>query len=259
MIFYFTGTGNSLYAARYLEEELVSIPQIIDKEPMTFEADKIGIVCPVYGHEVPSMVREFLKKETFHTDYFYMVLTYGNRHGGAAELAAELCEKCGIWPSYINVLLMVDNWLPSFDMDEQMKLDKKVEEQLAAIRADIDSRKRGIAKVTDTDRAAHQQLLAGMAKLPADAWQHLIRIGDGCVGCGICVRVCPSGTSRMETGRAVHVPGTCETCLACVHSCPQKAIGLTVPEKNPSARYRNEHISLKDLVEANCRTKERGE
>ena len=169
MIFYFTGTGNSLYAARYLEEELVSITQIIDNEPMTFEADKIGIVCPVYGHEVPSMVREFLKKETFHTDYFYMVLTYGNRHGGAAELAAELCEKCGIWPSYINVLLMVDNWLPSFDMDEQMKLDKKVEEQLAAIRADIDSRKRGIAKVTDTDRATHQQFLAGMTKLPADA------------------------------------------------------------------------------------------
>lgn len=73
-------------------------------------------------------------------------------------------------------------------------------------------------------------------------------------GADLCV--CPSASIHMENGRAVHVPGRCESCLACVHSCPQKAIGLNVPEKNPDARYRNEHISLKDLVEANCRIEE---
>ena len=65
-------------------------PQAIHREPLDFTADAIGIVCPVYGHEVPPMVREFLEKAQFHTDYFYMVLTYGNRHGGAAELAQRL-------------------------------------------------------------------------------------------------------------------------------------------------------------------------
>lgn len=251
MLFYFTGTGNSLYAAKQLEEELVSIPQVINREQLVFEADKIGIVCPVYGHEVPPMVREFMEKAEFHTDYFYMVLTYGNRHGGAAELAEQLCEKCGIRPDYINVLLMVDNWLPSFDMDEQVKLDKKVEEHLRQIREDIDSRRHMISEVTDADRAAHQQFLSNMAKMPADAWQHLIRIGEGCIGCGICVSVCPSGSLHLENGRAVHVPGRCQTCLACVHSCPQKAAGLSIPEKNPDARYRNEHISLSEIVRAN--------
>lgn len=82
MVFYFTATGNSLYAAKYLEEEPVSIPQVLKQEHLEFEADKIGIVCPVYGHEVPDMVKEFLKKAVFRTEYFYMVLTYGNRHGG---------------------------------------------------------------------------------------------------------------------------------------------------------------------------------
>ena len=87
MIFYFTATGNSLYAARYLEEELISIPQVMDQEKLEFAGERIGVVCPVYGHEVPPMVKEFLKKASFKTEYFYMVLTYGNRHGGAAELA----------------------------------------------------------------------------------------------------------------------------------------------------------------------------
>lgn len=40
------------------------------------------------------MVKDFLKKTTFHTDYFYMILTYGNRHGGAAELAQKFCQEC---------------------------------------------------------------------------------------------------------------------------------------------------------------------
>lgn len=65
MVFYFTGTGNSLYVAGHLEENPVSIPQLMRadrKEPLEFEADSIGIVSPVYGHEVPPMVREFLKK-----------------------------------------------------------------------------------------------------------------------------------------------------------------------------------------------------
>lgn len=76
---------------------------------------------------------------------------------------------------------------------------------------------------------------------------------DGCIGCGICEKVCPSGSIRLREGKAVYTPGYCQTCLACIHACPQKAIGLTIPEKNPGARYRNEHISQDEIVMANCR------
>ena len=251
MVFYFTGTGNSLYIAKHIEEHPISIPQVIHKEHQAYSADSIGIVAPVYGHEVPQMVKDFLKKNTFRTDYFYMILTYGNRHGGAAELAQKLCWECGIAVRYINVIQMVDNWLPSFDMDEQRTIDKHIPEQLVPILTDLHAKKSAIAPVTDADRAAHQQFLAGVSKLPADAWQHLIRVTDACIGCGICEKVCPSGSIRVVNGKAVHTPGNCQTCLACVHTCPQKAIGLAMPEKNPNARYRNEHVSLTEIIAAN--------
>ena len=251
MIFYFTGTGNSLYIAKQLEECPVSIPQAMKQETLDFTAERIGIVSPVYGHEMPQMVKDFLNKAKFHTDYFYIILTYGNRHGGAAELAKQYCDECGMTVNYINVIQMVDNWLPSFDMNEQKAIDKHIPQQLAPILADLDAKKNAISPVTDTDRAAHQQFLAGISRMPADAWQHLLKISDTCIGCGVCEKVCPSGSIRVENGKAVHHAGNCQTCLACVHACPQKAIGLVMPEKNPNARYRNEHISLQEIISAN--------
>lgn len=251
MVFYFTGTGNSLYVAKQLEHSPLSIPQIIKQQNLDFTDERIGIVAPIYGHEMPDMVKEFLKQSQFHTNYFYLVLTYGNRHGGAAELAQKYCSECRIQANYINVIEMVDNWLPSFDMDEQRKINKHIDDKLAQITEDIKQRKEYIAEVTSVDRAAHQQFLSRMSALPTDIWQHMIQITDKCVGCGICEKVCPSASIRITNGKASFTPGRCQTCLACVHACPKKAIGLSIPEKNKNARYRNEHISLQEIIESN--------
>ena len=42
MIFYFTGTGNSLYAAKHFDKELYSIPKEMKKESRKYTA---GILC----------------------------------------------------------------------------------------------------------------------------------------------------------------------------------------------------------------------
>lgn len=70
MVFYFTATGNSLYIAKQIEPDPVSIPQAMRREQLEFTAERIGVVAPVYGHEMPPMVREFLRRAVFHTDYF---------------------------------------------------------------------------------------------------------------------------------------------------------------------------------------------
>ena len=256
MVFYFTATGNSLYAAKQLDKAPISIAQAIHDKEKVYKADQIGIVCPVFGHEVPELVREFLKQVSFETPYFYMVLTYGNRHGGAAELAQKMLEEMKIHPSYINVLLMVDNFLPGFDMNEQKALDKKVDEQLEQIREDIEAGKQMISPVTDADRAAHQEYLSRMAKMPADAFSHLYRITEECVGCGICTKVCPRSCFSIKDRKSVWNAEGCITCMACVHACPTMAIQLNMPEKNPKARYRNENISICEIVDANNQKEE---
>lgn len=66
---------------------------------------------------------------------------------------------------------------------------------------------------------------------------------------------CPSASVWPEGGRAVHISGNCQTCLACAHLCTQKAVQLNVPEKNPNARYRNPHVALNEIMQANNQAK----
>ena len=139
MVFYFTATGNSLYAAKQFDTELVSIPQELKKTERHYKADSIGIVCPLYELDMPEVIKEFIKNSEFETDYFYIVITYGCHHGGVAERVQEYLTSIGKKADYINTVIMLDNALPVFDMEEQKKLEpeKKVDEHLAAIKADI--------------------------------------------------------------------------------------------------------------------------
>ena len=76
-------------------------------------------------------------------------------------------------------------------------------------------------------------------------------VTDACIGCGICVEVCPRGNYKL-TSQGVTTEGDCEFCFACIQNCPQKAIQFKqMREVNPNARYRNEHVSLWSIKEAN--------
>lgn len=251
MIFYFTATGNSLYAAKQLEEHPISIAQAIHDREKLYRADRIGIVCPVFGHEMPQLVKEFLKGARFETDYFYILLTYGNRHGGAAELAGNFAGSLGIDLAYINVILMADNFLPAFDMDEQRRLDKKVDEQMERIREDIAEKRRWTAPVTERDRAVHREFLKKLSGTPPDFLKNLYEITEECIGCGICQRICPEGCFHLEGQKSVWNSAGCIGCMACIHACPMLAIKLRIPEKNPKARYRNENIRINEIIAAN--------
>lgn len=254
MVFYFTGTGNSLYAAKTLDGDYRSIPQAIH-EGRHFCAPVIGVICPIYGHEMPDMVKRFLAETELETQYFYLVLTYGNRHGGAAELAESYLEGTGKHADYITTLKMTDNFLPSFDMDEQLAAEpeKRIEEHLAKIRQDIDRRRRWQQPVTEEDRKWHREFVRYRANAAAQTGGDFYEVTEKCIGCGICTRVCPAGCITLKDQRAVYAEGSlpCQLCMACVHNCPKNAICLRVPEKNPEARYRNSHIRLTEIVAAN--------
>lgn len=84
MIFYFSATGNSLYVSRQLAGDngvLLSIPQEIHNENPVYEAEEIGIVCPVYCFLPPAIVQDFIARSTFKADYFFTIGTFGAHNG----------------------------------------------------------------------------------------------------------------------------------------------------------------------------------
>lgn len=251
MVFYFTATGNSLYVAKQFSDTPVSIPQIMRGKQRRFSDDTIGIVCPVFAGQPPKMVVKFLEESEFEAEYLYIILTYGHDESDSPEFTARLAEKYGVFVDYIAAIKMVDNYLPVFDMEEETAVEKHVEEQIeAAVRA-VSERKHGVPEATKEQRKLHARVARMNRLTPAFNNGSQIKVNGGCIGCGICAKVCPVNNFYVENGQAKRKQKTCEFCLACAQNCPQKAIGLRMADKNPAARYRNEHISLQEIMAAN--------
>lgn len=256
-ILYFTATGNSLYVAKQFDGKIISIPQAIKEKQYEFADDVIGVVCPVYCNMPPKIVLEFLSEAKLKAEYKFMILTYGHTNFGAAGLAQELCKEQSF--DYIQTVLMVDNYLPMFDMNKETAIDKKLDKQLAKIKEDIAAKVKVIPK-----RGACDKLKGGMADKYFSAHPELndgsaITVTDKCVGCGICVKVCPIGNFYLANGVAKRKSETCEFCLACANLCTNKAIICKYSDKNPDARYRNPNVTLCEIIKANsqCSTENR--
>ena len=244
IILYFTATGNSLYVARQL-------------------ADEIGIVYPIYGQMPPNMVRRFIQKARLKAAYKFAVLTYGNMQFVAAGIWDELSRKSGNAFDYITSILMVDNWLPNFDMNEQIKIDKHIPESLERITADIAARKHEIPSTEERARQLFDRFIRDRGLDPEVGYlmhsEDYFVVTDACIGCAVCTEVCPRGNYEL-TSTGVKTEGDCDFCFACIQNCPQKAIKfaelpdspfLAHGEKNPDVRFRNEHVSLWSIKEAN--------
>ena len=54
----------------------------------------------------------------------------------------------------------------------------------------------------------------------------LIITKEKCVGCTLCVKVCPFGALYMENKKAVVRPEQCTLCGACVETCKFDAIEI---------------------------------
>jgi len=245
-IFYFTATGNSLAVAKQIGGELISIPQAIDSNILQYKDDVIGVIFPIYWWSMPIMVRKFMKKVKLEADYHFAIGTCGNVAGGAMRDIQNLAKKKGYSFDYTNHILMLDNYLPVFDMKSQLESlpKKKVAEQTAKIIADIKNRKQINAKSNPITIAmtAIFKIIFRPAKF---AKKYTIK--DKCNNCETCALVCP-GKNITVTDK-VSFGSQCEGCLACIHACLQISM-RTKSEK----RWRNPEVSLHEIIKANNRT-----
>ena len=149
---------------------------------------------------------------------------------------------------------MVDNYLPMFDMNEEMKVEKNIENQIKQVIMDISANKKEIPVPTDWDREHTKELEKMNLEKPEFNNGSQIEITDKCIKCGVCTKVCPIGNIKIDKNskKATRKSNICEFCLACANNCPIKAIKLNIMDKNPEARYRNENINLQEIIESNC-------
>ena len=256
LVFYFTATGNSLFVAQQLSDNPMSIPQELKKQEMVYEADEIGIVCPDYAGAIPKIVQEFVAKATLKAPYIFTVITYGNSPVNVAEWWDEYCKGKSVVNNYVQPILMVDNYLPVFDMNEQMKIDKHVDESLARILEDIGEHKNQIAPA-DMGMFNKDMLKRMQDQHFSMTAERLLELKkDRCVECMTCEKVCPHKNFSLSDD-GLRFVGDCEFCLACVQNCPQKALTLKSQwpgapgERNAEARYRHPDISLNDIIRSN--------
>lgn len=249
IVFYFTATGNSLFIAKQFSDAPLSIPQELKKSNLTYEADEIGFVFPDYAAAAPVIVREFVEKAQFKAPYIFSVITFGNASVNVAEWWNDWTKSKGLHNNYINTILMVDNYLPVFDMNEQIRIDKKTDENMATIIGDVSGHKDFVAP-SDMGWFTKERL-QGMQEMHfSQRSEQLIKLDTSkCIQCTTCAEVCPRGNFSLADD-GLQINGKCEFCLACIHNCPQHALSLE-RERNKEARYRHPDVSLNEIKRAN--------
>ena len=140
MIYYFSGTGNSLWAAKRIAHrfsaELHGIMEYASDESVTAEDTRIGFVFPTYMNDLPWAVKAFLAElKLKNPKYIFAVLTSSSGKSGKAakSLDTALCAG-GAQLSYVSNLSMPGNCIPGKAKKEKAKLLKAPEELEKIIR-----------------------------------------------------------------------------------------------------------------------------
>jgi len=248
-IFWFSGTGNSLWVAKKLahatKAEAVNIAHTRDLETVTVEDDVIGFVFPTYLGDLPRPAKEFLLKlRTPKNAWFFAVMTSADGDSGVSFLCIDRALYArGQHLSLARNLVMPGNLLKHSAKNEKGILGD-AEDELKNILWDIFHR---TSDYKTENKGPGKRFVQNTPFRSPNALIKRFRITDDCVGCGLCTQVCPTGNITVTDGKAVHGKA-CANCFACRHWCPK---GATVPKlkmfsKRP--QYHHPAVHAKDFV-----------
>jgi ferredoxin len=250
-VYYFSGTGNSLWSAKKIAQalgqpaELLNIGIEAEKSDIVIEAEAVVFVFPSYAYGLPVIVRRFVKNAVFKTPYIASFTTFGSSPGGTLGEMRRILKKKGAEKLFFGKIPAVENYLAMFGtpkpetVERRVKMQEKATEEAA--RLILERRENRVCTVRP-----FSMFIAWLFSLGIKFFYKKYRVSDECTGCGVCKKICPVSGITIKEGKPVF-SGKCEHCQGCVNICPMRAIQFG-RVKSGTPGYRHPQIDLIDLA-----------
>ena len=232
MILYFSGTGNSEYAAkrigREIGDEVIDLFERIrshDVSQMHSERPWV-VVVPTYAWRIPKLVETWLEQtELTGSQKLYFVMTCGGSIGNAGKYLAALCAAKKMHFMGCAAITMPENYIALFTTPDREKALQIIGQAEPVMDQVAQWLKLGEAFPPQKPTVLDKVSSGPVNGLFYAAFVHAKKFysTDACISCGICAKVCPTENVSLVQGKPVW--GTnCTHCMACICRCPTQAI-----------------------------------
>jgi ferredoxin len=251
MIFYFTGTGNSLMVARAIAEGLEDSNVIHVSRTEDFEniptPERIGLIFPVYNGGPPLIVMNTLASLKKHKDsYIFSVATHAGGPDMVLSILRDELQKIGLELSAGFTLYAPNNYVIGYRPPSKRSIESTLTriDQIIPDIVHVVKNKETHLQASDFPSGSykgHDKFLSEVNYKDERFW-----ITEDCTECGTCERVCPAQNIVVADG-TVEWLHRCELCLACINWCPESVIRYG-KETHSRGHYTNPRVSVEDMI-----------
>lgn len=234
---YFSGTGNSRYAAECFCRELDKDSKVLSIEDHNVvseirQSDTLVFAYPVQYSTVPKILRDFItnNSELWTNKKVFIIATMGLFSGDGSGILGRLLHAFGaevIGGLHLKMPDSIgDEKALKRPLDTNRELirsaESKIKESVRLLKEGTPTRE-GLGPLYQMAGLFGQRLYFGHK---TKEYSSKLKINsDKCVGCGLCVKLCPMNNISLAEGKAVPA-AQCTMCYRCINKCPKQAITL---------------------------------